>query len=106
MLKAKHAFKRTGPYKILSVGPCSAAETPDDSPPGNNLRYLDRPSDLPRPDARRRVAIERFKACANPHDGGDMPKYLPAALPQHVLHIFPKTSALYHVTENDVSTPF
>ena len=59
VLKAKIALNRTGPYQILAVGPCSSAETPDGSPLGDNLLYLDLPSDLPCSDARRRVAIER-----------------------------------------------
>ena len=91
VLKAKLALNRTGPYKILALGPCSAAETPDSSPLGSNL-YLDLPFKLPGSDARRRVTIERCKPCANPHDSGDMPKYLPAGLTQHVLNNFSKKS--------------
>ena len=79
-LKAKLTLNWTGPYKTLAVGPCSAAETPDGSPLGSNLLYLDLPFDLPGLNARRRVAIERCKPCANPHDSEDMPKYLPAGL--------------------------
>ena len=105
ILKAKLALNWTGPYKILAVGPCSAAETPDGSPLGSNLLYLDIPSDLPGSDARRRVAIERCKPCANPYDSGDMPKYLPVGLTQYVLNIFSKESPPYHVTQDDVSTP-
>ena len=105
VLKAKFALNCTGPYKILAVDSCSAAETPDDSPLGSNLRYLDLPSDLPGSDARRRVVMERCKPCANPHDSGDMPKYLPAGLTQYVLNKFSKKSPPYHVTEDDVSTP-
>ena len=105
VLKAKLALNWTGPYKVLAVGPCSAAETPDGSPLGSNLLYLDLPSDLPGSDARRRVAIERCKPCANPHDSGDMPKYLPAGLTQYALNNFFKKSPPYHVTLNDVSTP-
>ena len=105
VLKAKLALNWTGPYKVLAVGPCSAAETPDGSPLENNLLCLDLPSDLPGSDARRRVAIERCKPCANPHDSGDMPQYLPAGLTQYVLNIFSKTSTPYHVTQDDVSTP-
>ena len=66
VLKAKLALKWTGPYKVLAVGPCSSADTPDGSPLGDSLLYLDLPSDLPGSDARRRVAIERCKPCANP----------------------------------------
>ena len=96
--KAKLALKWTALYKMLAVGPCSAAETPDDSPLGSFLLHFDLPSDLPCSDARRRVAVERCKPCANPHDSGDMPKHLPAGLTQYVLNNFSKKSPLYHVT--------
>ena len=46
VLKAKLALNWTVPYKVLAVGPCSSAETPDGSPLGDNLLYLDLPSDL------------------------------------------------------------
>ena len=105
VLKAKLALNWTDPYKVLAVGPCSAAETPDGSPLGSNLLCLDLPSDLPGSGARRRVAIERCKTCANSHDSGDMPKYLPAGLTQYVLNKVSKKSPPYHVTQDDVSTP-
>ena len=85
VLKGKLVLNWTGPYMILAVGPCSAAETTNGSPLGSNLLYVDLPSDLPGSDARRRVAIERCTPCAKPHDSGDMPKYLPAGLTQYVL---------------------
>ena len=104
VLKAKLALNWTGPYKILAVGPCSAVETPDDSPLGINLFYLYFRSDLPGSDARRRVAIERCKLCANSHDSVDMPKYLPVGLTQqYVLNNFSEKSPPYHVTQDDVS---
>ena len=105
VLKAKLALNWPDRYKILAVGPCSAAETPDGSPLGSNLLFLDLPSDLPGSDARRRVAIKRCKPCANPHDSGDMPKYLPAGLTQYVLNVFCKNPPTNHVTQDDVSTP-
>ena len=92
VLKAKLAFNWTDPYKILAVGPCSAAATPDGLPLGSNLLYLGLPSDQPGSDACRRVAIELCKPCANPHDSEDMPKYLPAGLTQYVLNNIPKSS--------------
>ena len=98
VLSAKLAFHWMALYKILAVGPCSAAETPDGSPLESNLLYLDLPSDLPGSDARRRVAIERSKPRANPHDSGDMSKYLLAGLTQYVLNNFSKKSPPYHVT--------
>ena len=105
VLKAKLALNRTGPYKVLAVGPCSSTETPDGSPLGDNLLYLDLSSDLPGSDARRRVAIERCKPCTNPHDSSDMPKYLPAGLTQYVLNNFSKKPPPYHVTQDAVSAP-
>ena len=88
VLQVELALNWTGPYKILVVGPCSAAKTLDGSTLGSNLVYLDLSSDLPSSDARRRVAVERFKPCANSNDSGDMPNYLPAGLTQDVLNNF------------------
>ena len=103
VLKAKLVLSRTGQHKALAVGACSAAATPGGSPLGSNLLYLYLPSDLPGSDARWRVAIERCKPCANSHDSGDMPKYLPAGLTQYVLSNFSKKSPPYHVTQDDIS---
>ena len=105
VLKAKLPLNWTGPYKVLAVGFCFSADTPDGSPLGVKLLYLDRLPDKPGADARRRVSIQRFKPCANPHDRGDMPKYFPAGLTQYVLNNFSKKSPPYHVTPDDVSTP-
>ena len=46
VLKAKLALSWMAPCMILAVGSCSVAETPDGSPLGSNLLYLD-PPDLP-----------------------------------------------------------
>ena len=102
LLKAKLVLNWTGPCKVLVVGPCSSADTPNGSPVGDNLLYFNLPSDLPGSDARRRVATERCKPCANPHDSSDMQQYLPSGLTQYVLNIFPKKSPPYHVTQDDV----
>ena len=72
VLKAKLALNWTGPYNCQDFGPCSFTETPDGPPLGDNLVYLDLPSDLPGSDASRCVAIERCKPCDNPHDSSDM----------------------------------
>ena len=77
VLKTKFALNLTGPYKILANDPCPSSDTPDGSPLGDKLLYLDLPADVPGADAHRRVSVERCKPCANPHDRGDMPKYLP-----------------------------
>ena len=50
------------------------------------------------------MAIDRCKPCVNPHDSGDVPKYLLVGLTQYVLNIFSKKSPPYHVTQDDVST--
>ena len=105
VLTAKLTLNRTGPYKVLAVGPRSSEETPDGSPLGDNLLYLDLPSDLPGWDARRRVAIECCKLFANTHDSSDTSKYLPAGLTQYVLNNCSKKSPPYHVTQDDVSAP-
>ena len=47
VLMAKLALNWTGSYKVLTVGPCSSAGTPDGLPLGDDLLYLDLPSDLP-----------------------------------------------------------
>ena len=88
--------------KVLAVGPCSSADAPDGSSLGNNLLYLDLPSDLPGSDARRRVAIERCKPCANPHDSSNMPQYVSSGLTQYVLNNYSEKFPPYHVTQDDV----
>ena len=103
---AKLSLDWTTPYRVLAVGLCSSADTPDGSPLGGKLLLcLGLPSDMPGPDARRRVLVQRFKPCANPHNGGDMPKYLSAGLTQQVLNNFSKSPPPDHVTQTDVSTP-
>ena len=101
VVKAKHALNWTDPYKVLAVGPCSTAETRDGPPLGDNLLYLDLPSNLPGSDAFRCVAIERCKPWANPHDSSDMPKYLPEGLTQYVLNNCSRKSP----PQDDVSAP-
>ena len=59
---------------------------------------------MPGADARRRVSVQRCKTCANLHDHGDMPKYLPAGLTQYALNNFSKKYHSYNVTQDDVST--
>ena len=102
-LKAKLSLNWTGPYEVLAVTPCSSADTPDCSHFGAKLLCLNLPSDMPGADACRRVSVQRCKPCANPHDRGDMPKYLPAGLTQYVLNNFSTKSPPYHVTQHDVS---
>ena len=105
LLTAKLAIKWTGSYKVLAVGRCPSADTPDGSPLDDNLLYSDLPSALPGSDARRRMAIELRKPCTNPHDSSDIPKCLQAGLTRYVLNNFSKKSPPYHVTYDDVSAP-
>ena len=56
---------------------------------------------MPGADPRRCVSVKRYKPCANPHDRGDIPKYLPAELTQYVLNNFSKESRPYHVSQDD-----
>ena len=94
-----------GPLKVLAVGPCTPADTSDGPPLGSELLFFYQPSDVPGADARRHVLVQRCKPCVNPHDHGDMPKYLPAGLTQYVSNNSSKNPPPYHVTQDDVSTP-
>ena len=75
VVKGKLLLNWTGLYKVLAVGPCIPADTPDGSSLGGKLFYLDPPSDIRGADAHRRSPVQRCKPWANPHDQGDMPKY-------------------------------
>ena len=88
VLKTTFALNWTEPYKIFAVGPCRSSDTPDGSPLGYNLLYLDLPTDMPGADAHRGVSVERCKPCTNHPDRGDMPKYLPGGLNQYELNTF------------------
>ena len=67
---------------------------------------MDLPADMPGADARRGVSGQRCNPCANPHDRGDMPKYLPAELTQYMLNNSSNKSPPYRVAQDDVSTLF
>ena len=86
VLKAKLSLPWTGPFKILAVGPASAADTPDGRPLGSHLLYLELLSDMPGSDSRARVSVYRCKPCHSAHDIDDFPAHLPAALSKCVLH--------------------
>ena len=104
-LKEKLSLNWTGPFKMFSFGPSSAADTPDGRPLGDKLLYLDLLSNLSGPAAKPRVTVARYKPCANPYDADDIPRHLPAGLTQYVLHAFTTKSPPYHVTTDDVSAP-
>ena len=66
VVKAKRAVNWTGPYKVRAVDPCSSADTLDSSPLGENLLYLDLPSDLPGSDSRRLCGDRTLLALCQP----------------------------------------
>ena len=91
--------------KVLTVCPCSSAETPD----GSLLSYhllLELSFDLPGSYGRRRVTTECCKTCANPHDTSDMPSYLPARQTKYDHNIVSKKSLSYKVNQGVVSALF
>ena len=57
VLKKKLSLNWTGPFKIVAVGPSPAANQPDRRPLGDNLLYLDLPSNLSDPAAKPRVTV-------------------------------------------------
>ena len=105
ILNKKFSLNWTGPFKIIAVGPSSAADTPDGRALGDKVLYLDLPSNLSGPAAKPRVTVARCKPCANPYGPDDIPRHLPAGRTQYVLHAFATKSLPYHVTTDDVSTP-
>ena len=105
VLKAKLSLNWTGPYKVLAVGPCNPACTPDGSSVGATLLYFDLPSDMPGVDARRRVSVQPCKPCANSHDDGNMPKYVASGVDAICAQEFLRDLSPYHVTQDDVSIP-
>ena len=83
VFKVDFSLNWTGPFKIIAVGPFSAADTPDGHPLGDKLLYLNPPSNLSDPAAKPRVTVTRCKPCANPYDADDIPRHLPAGLTQY-----------------------
>ena len=105
VLKEELSLNWIGPFKIITIGPSPATDTPDGRPLGDKLLYLDLPSNLSGPAAKPRVTVARCKPCTNPYDADDIPRHLPAGLTQYVLDAFATKSPPYHVTTDDVSTP-
>lgn len=92
----------TRPFKVLAVGPYSAADIPDGRTLGDKLMELDLPSNLADRANNLRVAVACYKPCANPYD---MPRSLPRNIKQYVVHTFVAKAPPYHVTTDVVSTP-
>ena len=105
VLKEKLSLNWSVSFKIIAIGPSSAADAPDGRPLGDKLLYLDLRSNLSGPAAKPRVTVARCKPCTIPYDADDIPRHLPVGLTQYVLHAFATKSPPYHVTTDDVSTP-
>ena len=98
VLKAKLSLN----WKLLAVGPCTPADTPDGSPLGAKLYIWIKHPICP---VRMLAGAFRYNAANPVPTSTTMPKYLPAELTQYVLNSFSKKSPPYHVTQVDVSTP-
>ena len=103
VLKEKLSLNWTGPFKIIAVGPSSAANPPDGRPLGDKLLYLDLPSNLSGPAAKPRVTVARCKPCANPYDADDIPRHLPTGLTQ--LSYTPSRPSHLHTTSPRMTSP-
>ena len=98
-LVSKLAHCRTGPYKVLLVGPGKA---PDGDLVGRNLLLLNTShKDSKRINAR--VSARKCKICYNPHEGERRPQFLPWAMSLHVLIKYSDLSPLFHLTVDDVN---
>lgn len=71
VLKARYSINETSRYKTLAL-PFSFSDTPDGSPLGDKLFYLDPHADVPGLDTHRRISGEHCKLCVNSRDSGDM----------------------------------
>ena len=105
VLKAKLSINWTGPYKVLAVGPCTPADTPDGSPLGDKLLYLHLPS------------RHAWRGCSPARYGATLQALCQPLRPRRHAQEFSsgigairvqqllQESPPYHVTQDDVSTP-
>ena len=77
VLSAKLAHCCTGPYEISFVGP---GTTSDGKKVGPNLLLLGVRKDEPGREINARVSMYRCKKSYNPHEGAEVPKFLPWAI--------------------------
>ena len=106
VFETKIASNWTGPStRSLRSAPVPLATHRTVPPSSINPSTLDLPTDVPGADAHRRVSVERCKPCANPHGHGDMPKYLPDGLTQHVLHNLTKYPSYITSLRHNESAP-
>lgn len=102
----KLALHRTGPFKILAIGPASAEDMPEGLPLAAKLILLDLPSDMPGTDSHRYVSVVRCNTCVNPQDSHhEIPRYLPAGSTQYVFNNLTTKSPPYHVSQVEAPVP-
>ena len=80
VLKDKLSLNSTGPFKIITAGPSSAADTFDGRSLGDRLLDIRPPSNLSGLAAKNRVTVARCKPCANPYDADGILRHLPVGL--------------------------
>lgn len=90
-------------FKILAVGPCSAADSPYGCFLGDKRIFSDLPSDAPGLDAKRRFSVIRCKPFLNPHNAVGMPCCVPAGLTKYALNKCTTNSPPYPATSDDAS---
>lgn len=98
-LVSKLAYCWTGPYKVILVGPGTAA---DGRMVGPKLLLIDVKKNEPVKNITERVSVLRVKKCFNPHDKALKPKFLPWAMSNYVLNKYSELSPPFHLTSDDV----
>ena len=94
-IQAKVANKRTGPFKILGVAPCTLGERIV----GSKLLYLDMPYDNT---TNPRVSVLRCKRCFQPHEKGNEPGFMPWELCSYALNKLSELAPPFYLTTEDV----
>ena len=90
-----------------AMGLAAASASAEPAPPSMGMAKSDATTVsaaveiYPRPIQPSAVAIEPCKPCTEPHDSGDMPKYLPAGVTQYVLNNLCKKSPPYSIRRFD-----
>ena len=94
-IKVKLANMRTGPYKILGVGPCRVGQRfvrP-------KLLYLDMPfQNMTKP----RVSVLRCKRCFQPHEKGNKHRFMPWQFRAYVLNNFSELAPPFYLPTDHV----
>ena len=105
VLKTKLSLNWTGPYKVLAVGPCTPADTPDGFPLGDKLLFW---IYLPTCPARMLAGAFRYSVASPvpiPTTIATCRSICPRSRRNMCSTIYPRNPPPYHVTQDDVSTP-